>query len=175
MSFQAHLSKEWVSPIYMFFNCIPRIEYVNHCCVHVFQCVAVQCKGKHGRDMHRFLDTGDARSTSGLRRHAKMCWGDETVNAANRSKDLLAARTILGSGLKRSGSITAAFERIGKSSITYSHRQLTYTETRYVLTLPSECESHLTCTQGRDCEVGHREQAALHNRRGPPIHTLDKD
>jgi len=159
----------------MFFNRIPHIEYVNHRRVHVFQCAAVQCKGKHGHDVHRFLDTGNARSTSGLQRHAKMCWGDETVNAADRSKDLSAARTILGSGLKRSSSITAAFEQIRKLSITYSHRQLTYTETRYVLTLPSECESHLTCTQGRDCEVGHREQAALHNRRGPPIHTLDKD
>jgi hypothetical protein len=104
-----------------------------------------------------------------------MCWGDKTVNAADRTKDLLAAHTILVSGLKRSGSIMAAFERIGKSSITYSHCQLTYTETRYDLTLPSECESHLTCTQGRDRKVGRREQVALCNRRGPPIHTLDED
>ena len=175
MSFQARLSKEWVSPIYVFFTPIPCIEHVNHRHVHIFQCAMVQCKGKHGRDMHRFLDTGNARSTSGLWRHAKMCWGDETVNAADRTKDLSAARTILVSGLKRSGSITAAFERIRKSSITYSHRQLTYTETRYDLTLPSECESHLTCTQGRDCEVGRREQAALCDCRGPPIHTLDED
>ena len=104
-----------------------------------------------------------------------MCWGDETVNAADRTKDLSAACTILVSGLKRSGSIMAAFERIGKSLITYSHRQLTYTETRYDLTLPSECESHLTCIQGRDREVGRREQAALCDCRGPPIYTLDEE
>jgi len=128
---QARLSKEWVSPIYVFFAPVPRIEYVKDRRVHVFQCAALQCKGRHGRDVRRFLDTGDARLTSGLRRHAKQCWGNETVNAADRTKDLTAARTILAnSGLKRNGSITAAFERIGKSSVTYSHRQLTYTETR---------------------------------------------
>jgi len=115
----------------VFFAREPRIENVNGRRVHVFQCAVLQCKGKHGRDVHRFLDTGDARSTSGLRRHAKQCWGDEAVNAADRTKDLAAARTILvKSGLKRNGSITAAFERIGKSSVTYLHRQLTYTETR---------------------------------------------
>src|SRR6266851_1646614 len=115
----------------MFFNRIPHIEYVNHRSVHVFQCAAVQCKGKHGHDVHRFLDTGNARSTSRLQRHAKMCWGEETVNAADKTKDLAATCTILAnSGLKRNGSITAAFEHIRKPSITYSHHQLTYTETR---------------------------------------------
>jgi hypothetical protein len=94
-------------------------------------CAAVQCKGKNGHNVRRFLDTGDARLTSGLRQHAKICWGNETVNTADRTKDLAAACTILAnSGLKRNGSITAAFERIGKSSITYLHHQLTYTETR---------------------------------------------
>ena len=115
----------------MFFAREPRIENVNGHRVHIFQCAALQCKGKHGHDMHRFLDTGDARSTSGLRRHAKQCWGDEAVNTADRTKDLAAACTVLvKSGLKQNSSITAAFERIGKSLVTYSHRQLTYTETR---------------------------------------------
>jgi hypothetical protein len=130
-SSQARLSKEWVLPIYVFFAPSPHIEHVNDRRVHVFQCAALQCKGRHSCDVRRFLDTGDARLTSGLRRHAKMCWGKETVNAADKTKDLAAARTILAnSGLKRNGSITAAFERIGKPSITYSHRQLTYMETR---------------------------------------------
>jgi hypothetical protein len=35
-------------------------------------------------------------------------------------------------GLKRNGSITEAFERIGKEKVSYSHYQHTYTETRYV-------------------------------------------
>jgi hypothetical protein len=103
-----------------------------------------------------------------------MCWGNETINTANRTKDLSAAHTILVSGLKRSGSITDAFEQIRKSLITYSHCQLTYTKTRYDLTLPSECESHLTYTQGQDHEVGHREQAALCNCQGPQFILLMK-
>jgi len=78
-----------------------------------------------------FLDIGDARLTSGLQRYAKLCWGNETINTANQTKDLAMAHTILAnSGLKRNGSITAAFKHIRKSSITYSHRQLTYTKTR---------------------------------------------
>ena len=99
-------------------------------------CAASHCKGKHGRDIHRFLDTGDAKSTSSLRRHVKMCWGDEAVSAADNTKDLEGACSILAkSGLKRNGSITQAFERIGKEKAFYLHHQYTYTETRYVVQL----------------------------------------
>ena len=85
--------------------------------------------------MHRFLDTGDAKLTSGLRQHSKMCWGDETITAADNTKDLNGACYVLTnkSGLQRNGSITMAFECIGKEKVTYSHRQHTYTETRYVV------------------------------------------
>ena len=76
--------------------------------------------------MRHFLDTGDARSTSGLRRHAKMCWGDEAVNTADNTKDLKGARTILSKARLN------AFEHIGKEKVSYSHRQHTYTETRYI-------------------------------------------
>jgi len=94
--------------------------------------------------VRRFLDTGDAKSTSGLRRHARMCWGDEAVSAADQTKDLEGARDVLAkSGVKRNGSITSAFARLYKEKVTYSHRQYTYTETRYgtkLLTrLTSEC------------------------------------
>ena len=140
-----------------------------------FQYAAVQCKGKHGHNVHQFLDTGDARSTSGLQWHAKQCWGDKTVNAADRTRDLAATCTILAdSSLKRNGSITAAFECIRKSSITYSHHQLTYIETRYDLPLPLECNWHLL-KQDWDCEMGHREKAALCDHWGPPVYILDKD
>jgi hypothetical protein len=81
--------------------------------------------------VRRYLDTGDARSTSSLRRHAKICWGEDAVSAADNTADLEGARTVLAkSGLKRDGSITEAFERIGKEKVVYSHRQHTYTETR---------------------------------------------
>lgn len=112
---------------------MPRIEYIDSRRVHVFECTASHCRGKHGRDVRRFLDTGDAKSTSGLRQHARMCWGDEAVDAAAKTKDLDGARTAFAkSGLKRNGSITAVFERICKEMVSYSHRQHTYTETRYV-------------------------------------------
>ena len=74
---------------------MPRIEYVEQRRVHVFMCAATRCKGKNGRDVHRYLDTGDARSTSSLCRHAKICWGEDAVSAADNTADLEGARTVL--------------------------------------------------------------------------------
>ena len=72
--------------------------------------------------MRCFLDTGDARSMSNLHQHTKMCWGDEAVNMADNTKDLEGAHTVLSKArLKRNGSITDAFECIGKEKVTYSH------------------------------------------------------
>jgi hypothetical protein len=63
-----------------------------------------------------------------------MCWGNEAVSAADNTKDLDGARTVLAkSGLKRNRSITNAFERISKEKVSYSHHQHTYTKTRYVV------------------------------------------
>jgi hypothetical protein len=124
------LSKEWTSPIYVFFRKEPRIENVNGRRVHVFECAAGRCRGKNGRDVRRFLDTGDAKSTSGLRRHAKNCWGDDAVEAADGTQDLDGARLVLTKTKLRDGSITAQFERIGKTKVTYSHRQHTTMESR---------------------------------------------
>ena len=62
-----------------------------------------------------------------------MCWGDETISAADKTKDLDGTHAILAkSGLKRNGSITEAFKHIEKDKVTYLHHQHTYTETRYV-------------------------------------------
>jgi hypothetical protein len=74
---------------------VPRIECIDGRRVHFFVCAASHCKGRNGRDVRRFLDTGDAKSTSGLRRHARMCWGDEAVDAADNTKDLEGAREVL--------------------------------------------------------------------------------
>lgn len=98
--------------------------------VHAFECAAGKCRGKNGRDVRRYLDTGDAKSTSSLRRHAKNCWGEEAVQAADNTEDLASARVILTKTKLRDGSITAEFERIGKGKVTYSHRQHTSTESR---------------------------------------------
>ena len=78
-----------------------------------------------------FLDIGNVKSTSSLHWHVRMCWGDEVVSAADNTRDLDGARTILAkSGLKRNGSITKAFKRISKETVTYLHHPHLYIETR---------------------------------------------
>ena len=112
---------------------MPLIDYVKDRRVHVFICGAQPCKGngKYGQQVRRYLDTGDKKSTSNLRRHARGCWGDEVVKAADNTKDVFAAREAMAKVMKRDGSITSAFERIGKQNqITYSHRQHTSAEVR---------------------------------------------
>lgn len=129
------LAKSWTSPIYTFFRARPILEYVDGCRVHSFECAAVNCLGQNGRKVKCFLDTGDAKSTGGLHTHAKKCWGADTVKAALATKNLKAAREIVSkqpqADPKRDTTLTAAFERIGKGKVTYSHCQHTYAETRY--------------------------------------------
>jgi hypothetical protein len=124
------LKKDWTAPIYVFFRREPRVENVKGRRAHVFECAAGRCRGKNGRDIRRFLDTGDAKSTSGLRRHAKNCWGSDAVAAADGTQDLESARLVLAKTKLRDGSITAQFERIGKGKVTFSHRQHTSAEAR---------------------------------------------
>jgi hypothetical protein len=122
--------KEWSSPIYVFFKQTPRIEYIEGRRAHVFVCAAGHCKGKNGRGIRRFLDKGDKKSTSNLRKHAKICWGSEAVEAADNTCDVDAAREILSKTKLRDGSITAEFKRIGKGKVTFSTRQHTTAEAR---------------------------------------------
>ncbi len=126
----ARLSKGWNSPVYVFFRQTPRIEYKKECRCHIFECAAANCKGRTGRDVRRFLDTGDANLTGNMWKHAKICWGAETVTAADATKDLFGAREVLTKSKLKDGSITAEFARIGKGKVTYSHRQHTKTEAR---------------------------------------------
>jgi hypothetical protein len=113
---------------------MPSIEYIKERRVHVFECAAKRCMGKgNGRMVRRYLDTGDAKSTSNLRKHAKVCWGEEAVAAADKTRDVRSAREALEKLNLVDGSITAAFERVATSKITYSHRQHTTSEARYVL------------------------------------------
>jgi len=73
-------------------------------------------------------DKGDVKSTSGLRRHAKNCWGNETVKSADGTKALETAHAVLAKTMLRNGSITAEFECISQGKVSYSHRQHTSTE-----------------------------------------------
>lgn len=124
--------RHWNTPIYAFFRPTPAIEHIDGRRAHVFVCSAKTCKGKskHGRNVRRYLNTADATSTSNLRRHAKTCWGDEAVAAAGSASDVHAARAVLAKPLVRDASITAAFERVAKDKVTFSHRQHTKTESR---------------------------------------------
>ena len=101
------------------------MEYVNNCQVHVFECAAVKCRRKNRQDVHWFLDTGDAKSTSGLCRHAKDCGGDKAVIAADNTQDSEGAQVVLAKTKLCDGLITAKFECIGKGKVTYLHCQHT--------------------------------------------------
>ncbi|KAG2741624.1 hypothetical protein P692DRAFT_201842237 [Suillus brevipes Sb2] len=124
--FVERLSKEWVSPIYAFFEPFPIIGHENGRRYYEFRCVAKGC----GKRIRRFLDKKDAKSTSNMRKHARTCWGEEVVKAADDAKSCDVARESIVNGILTNGSITASFERKGKGKITYSHRQHTKTETK---------------------------------------------
>ena len=114
------IQKDWDAPIYVFFLPTTTIEYIEGRKAHVFQCAASRCHCKT-RYVCRFLDTKDAKSTSNLRHHAKLCWGDDTVAAADDTCDVKTAREALSKRKDLNRSITAAFERAGKGKVTYSH------------------------------------------------------
>ena len=77
------------------------------------------------------------------RKHAKICWGEEVVAAADNTRDVRAAREALEELKLVDGSITAAFEQIAKSKVTYSHCQHTTSEAWYVFHWSTTLESHL--------------------------------
>jgi hypothetical protein len=122
------LKKDWNAPIYSFFHPVPTIDCDKGRRFHDFACAAKGCQKR----IHRYLDKADAKSTSNLRKHAKQCWGAETVEAADRMKDASEARRSGIASGHPNGSITALFERAGKGKVTFSHRQHTKMETKFV-------------------------------------------
>ncbi|KIM53897.1 hypothetical protein SCLCIDRAFT_137972, partial [Scleroderma citrinum Foug A] len=81
------------------------------------------------RGVQRYLDTKDTRSSSNLRKHVRMCWGDKVLTAAGKVKDASKAWTKIIAPFLQTGSITESFEWKGKQA-RYSHRQHTRAETR---------------------------------------------
>lgn len=75
---------------YVFFKPMPTIEYIDGCKAHVFECAAKSCHCR-SRLVQWFLDTGDAKLTSNLCRHAKVCWGEEAVLVADNTQDMKTA------------------------------------------------------------------------------------
>ena len=75
----------------------------------------IHCKGKiNGRMVCRYLDTGDAKSASNLCKHAKICWGEEVVAAADDTRDVRAAHEALGKMKSVDLSITAVLNGFQK-------------------------------------------------------------
>ena len=114
------LQKDWTAPIYAFFKPTPMIECVGGRRVHVFECIAETCKarGKKARQVNRYLDKADARSTSNLRKHAKVCWGPEIVEAGDRTKNIEATRAVVA-GIASRKSSPSVLEGADKGKLSY--------------------------------------------------------
>ena len=97
--------------------------------------------------VRRYLDTSDCKSTGGLRRHAKKCWGDENVAQADDAKNIDDARQALKDAKLINGRITAVFEKTGKGKVTYSTSQHTRAETRYFHIILSLSSSNHVITE----------------------------
>jgi hypothetical protein len=128
------VQKDWNAPVYAFFHPTPLIEYVgdppNERRCHVFKCMGKGCTAT----IRRYLDKGDAKSTGNLLKHVRVCkgWGEDVYNSISKAKDIKAARASV-KGYLANGSLTVAFSKQGKGKITYSSRQHTKAETRYVI------------------------------------------
>jgi hypothetical protein len=91
------------------------------------------CQGRgSGRFVRRFLDTKDSRSTSNLRRHAKICFGAEAVAAADSAASIADAREVLDKMKVKDQSITTLLERIGVGKKSYNQRNHSKAEIRWV-------------------------------------------
>jgi hypothetical protein len=72
--------------------------------------------------VRRFLNTGDAKSTSNMWKHTKKCWTAEVVASTDKSENANDVCCTTVKGLLDPQSIMAAFEQKGKGKVTYSHR-----------------------------------------------------
>jgi hypothetical protein len=115
-----HMSKKWDAPIYVFFKPYARIKYIEDQKAHVFECIAMHCCCK-SRYIQWFLYTGNTSSTSNLCWHAKICWGGDVIAAADTMGNIETAHKALSKKTGLNGSITAAFEQVGNSKVTYIH------------------------------------------------------
>lgn len=124
--------------------------------MHVFKCIAKSCKGKgrNGRLVNRYLDTGDRKSTGNLWKHAKLCFGEDTLRDADATRDVTKTREILAKNPDnlRDGSLSAVFATHAKGKkVTYSHRQHTKTEIKSVLTSYALINILISLKEQRSC------------------------
>ena len=123
------MSQKWSAGIYGIYKA-PVIEYVNGRRAHSFRCL-----GKNGncsRVIRRYLDTTDAVSTSNMHKHAKKCWGLEVVEQVDAMASIEDVRQAFVRKTLSNGDIKVLLEK-GKSKIvSYSNRNFTEDQTRYV-------------------------------------------
>jgi hypothetical protein len=63
------------------------------------------------RGVCRFLDKGDAKSTSNMRKHAKKCWGNDIIRSADNANNADEVHRTSIKGALNPQLIMAAFER----------------------------------------------------------------
>ncbi|KAJ6459293.1 hypothetical protein C8R45DRAFT_843505, partial [Mycena sanguinolenta] len=121
--------RSWTSTIYAFYDGDIDIEYRTGNVHHVFTCAARGC----GHRVSRNQATKDRNSTKNLNKHAKKCWGDETLDAAAALGSLNKARTLLAANKgAKTQRITDIFKRhtAGGNLDNFSHVPLSKSETR---------------------------------------------
>ena len=123
----ARLQSKWTSIYYGFFLTDVEIEFVGGRCSHLFTCAKESCAVK----VRRYLDTGDATSTGNLRGHVLKCWGKEAIvraralgNDTNVRAEFIEKTT--------SGDISVMLGLKQGKNVSYSHRNHTRAEVRYV-------------------------------------------
>ena len=81
--------------------------------------------------MRHYLNKKDAGSTGNLRKHAKACWGSAAVDAADNAASVDEVHKAIIPNILKDGSIAVAY-KLKKGMTTYSHRQHTREQTKYV-------------------------------------------
>ena len=120
-----HLKKEWNSPIYAFFGPTPNIGYHKCWHFHDFRC----SKKNYTKPVCRYLDKADKCLTSNLHRHAKICWGTDTVKVVMGAKSAHEAHKTIVKGILLTGKITDTFQWKSGSKSTYLSHPHTKTKT----------------------------------------------
>ncbi|KAH9912442.1 uncharacterized protein B0H18DRAFT_825556, partial [Fomitopsis serialis] len=119
------MQKKWMSAAYAFFKPDPSIEYIMGRRVHIFHCANTACK----QTVKRYLDGKDARSTSNMRKHVKLCWSEEALKAADGTGSASKAKDCVEK-YRRTQDIKLSFGVSTKKTVTFSTRQHTPSQTR---------------------------------------------
>lgn len=88
---------------------------IGHMCLSVLPEAAIARTGSFTSSL---LDIGDAKSTSNLHQHVKVCWGEEAMAAANNTWGVKTAQDVLAHVKVMDGSIMVLFQCAAKGRVT---------------------------------------------------------